>query len=263
MTTHYRITACIVTYRSPIEQVKAAVASFLRTAFPVHISLVDNDSGADYVRELEQIEGVTLIHAGGNHGFGAGHNLGFAKAPASDYHLVLNPDVVIHEGALDMMVRYLDAHTYVGLLAPRVEYPDGTLQPLNKRLPTVFDLFARRFLPKRVHERNPWVARRMARYEMRDVGYDAVVDVPFISGCCMLFRSEILRRVGGFDDRYFMYLEDCDITRRTSAIARCQYFPDASITHHWARGSHKSWRLMRVMFHSMWVYFNQWGWRLI
>ncbi len=263
MSATLRITACIVTYRSPIEQVRAAVASFLSTPLPVAISIIDNDSGADYVQALRQIEGITLIEAGANKGYGAGHNIGFAKAPASDYHLILNPDVVIHEGTLQAMTDYMDANPDIGLLAPKVQNADGSLQPLNKRLPTVFDLFARRFLPKRVQQKNPYVQRKMARYEMRDVSYDKIIDVPFISGCFMLFRSEVLRRVGGFDTRYFMYLEDCDITRRTSAIARCVYYPNASITHHWARGSHKSWRLLRVMLHSMWVYFNSWGWRWI
>ena len=254
------LAACIVTYRSDIVKLREAVASVQRCGLNLHLMVVDNDSGADYVAQLNQIEGVQVIASGANKGFGFGHNVGMRAAPPCDYYFIINPDVVVHEGCVEAMVAYMQAHPDVVLLAPRVHFPDGTLQPLNKRLPSVFDLFARRFLPKAI-QAMPWCKRQMDRYTMMDVGYDAVCEVPFISGCFMMFRKHVLDAIGGFDEGYFMYLEDCDITRRAGTHGRCVYYPHAIITHHWARGSHQSLRLMWVMVRSMIHYFNRWGWK--
>lgn len=254
------IAACIVTYRSKLEQLKAAAASFQQCQLPKHLCIVDNQSGDDYTKQLQQVENVSIIHSGANKGFGFGHNVGIRHAPACQYYLVLNPDVIIHEGALEKMVAYLDAHPEVGLIAPQVLNSDGSVQYLNKRLPSVFDLFARRFLPAKIRQM-AFIKRKMDAYEMRNVGYGSICEPPFISGCCMLFRKSVLDAVGGFDEGFFMYLEDADMTRRVSAVAKALYYPEAKITHHWARGSHKSLRLMVVMFHSMWHYFNKWGWK--
>ncbi len=263
MTSPVIICASIVTYRSDMAKLREAVSSFLRCTLPVHLMIIDNDSGDDYVQQLHSIAGAQLMEAGTNKGFGFGHNIALKRAPASSYTLILNPDVIIHDGTLERMVAYLENHADVGLLAPKVQNPDGTLQALNKRLPSVFDLFVRRFIPAKLQQKSPWIMRKAAYYEMRDVGYAHVVDVPFVSGCFMLFRTELLHKLGGFDERYFMYLEDCDITRRLNVHARAVYLPAAIITHHWARGSHKSLRLMLVMLRSMWVYFNIWGWKWI
>lgn len=256
------LAACIVTYRSPLDALSEAIDSLKRCTLPLAITLVDNDSGADYVAQLKTFSGITVVEAGANKGFGFGHNIGIKHAPLCDYYLVVNPDVVVHEGCIESMVAYMEQHPDIGLLAPRVLFPDGTLQPLNKRLPSVFDLFARRFLPVSIQKMR-WCKQRMERYAMLDVGYDAAIEVPFISGCFMMFRKSILDRVGLFDEGYFMYLEDCDITRRTAALARCVYYPEAVITHRWARGSHRSLRLMWVMVQSMIHYFNRWGWKFL
>lgn len=255
-----KIAACIVTYRSPFEAVREAVKSLQRSTIAIDVTLVDNDSGQDYVRELKTLDNVRVIEAGANRGFGFGHNIGILNALPCDFYLVANPDVVVQDGCLEAMVDYLKAQPDIGLLAPKVTFPDGTLQPLNKRLPSVFDLFARRFLPASLQQLS-WVKRRMDRYAMLDVGYESATEVPFISGCFMLFRKSVLDRVGGFDEGYFMYLEDCDITRRTAEYARCVYYPQATIIHHWARGSHRSLKLMGVMIRSMIYYFRHWGWK--
>lgn len=257
----YDIAASIVTYRSDPQRLRAAVESLrAQEGVRTHLTLVDNHSGADYVAQLKRLKPDRLIEAGANRGFGFGHNIAIRQAPRHRYYLILNPDVVLHEGCLRAMVAHLDAHPDIGLLAPQVRFPDGTRQYLNKRLPSVFDLFARRFLPAPL-KRAEWARRRMERYEMRDLGYDKPVDVPFISGCCMLLRADALQRCGGFDEGFFMYLEDCDLTRRVRQHASAVYYPGAVITHHWARGSHHSWRLTWVMLRSMLHYFNKWGWK--
>lgn len=257
---HYKVAAAIVTYKSPIEGVRKAVESYLDTTLKVHLTIVDNASGEEYFRELKQLERehVTVLTAPRNGGFGYGNNYAMLRAPACDYFLFMNPDVIVHENALETLVDYLEKHPGTGVVSPKVLYEDGTLQPLNKRAPTVTDLFLRRFAPHFIQQ-VPLVRKRMEYYMMLDVGYDKPCEVEFMTGCFMLFKKKVLDRVGGFDERFFMYLEDADITLRTREHYRAMYVPDAVITHSWRRGSHKSLRLMLVMLHSMLVYFCKWG----
>jgi len=258
----YDVAATIVTYRSNIPDVLRAVESFRKTSLNGYLQIVDNRSPGGYFEQLSQRVNVPVVQSGGNYGFGYGHNFGIRRAPPSRYYLVLNPDVVIHRGTLEALVGYLDDNPNVGLITPKVLNPDGTQQYLNKRNPSVFDMLARRFLPGFV-QRFGWIRRRMERYVMRDRGYDRVVSVPYMTGCFMLFRTETLRQVGLFDERFFLYLEDADITRRVRKLAQAVYYPHASITHQWSRGSHRSWRLTWVTIQSALRYFNKWGWKLV
>lgn len=259
----YDITAIIVTHKSPLGGVRKAVESFLATPLDVHLIIVDNASGAEYFSELQTLanERVTVLSSGENRGFGAGNNYGLLRAPHCRYLLFMNPDVVVHEGTLETLYAYMESHPDVGLATPKVFYESGELQPLNKRDPRVLDLLLRRFMPPFLQEWPP-IRRRMEHYMMMDVGYEKECEVEFVTGCFMFFRKSILDRIGGFDDRFFMYLEDADISRRTREIARAVYHPAATITHSWRRGSHKSIRLMLVMCHSILVYFTKWGWKL-
>jgi GT2 family glycosyltransferase len=89
--------------------------------------------------------------------------------------------------------------------------------------------------------------------------YETVFDVPYLSGCCMLIASDAFSRIGGFDDRFFLYLEDADITRRLASLGQAVHLPVASVVHHWGRGNHRSKRLTLVNLHSAWIYFRKWG----
>ncbi len=256
------VAACIVTHKSPVEDVARAAESFLSSSLNTALLVVDNNSGDIYLQQLKQAlpEGVKLVASKRNDGFGAGNNIGIAALPPSRYVLLLNPDIVIHDGTLEILVTYLDDHLDVGVVSPKILYEDGSLQPLNKREPTLLDLFLRRFMPG-IFAQLPPVKKRLEYYAMLDVGYDAPCPVEFMTGCFMLFRKDVLDRVGGFDERFFMYLEDADLTKRVNAISQAIYVPSATVTHGWRRGSHHSFKLFLVMLHSIWVYFNKWGWR--
>jgi hypothetical protein len=258
----YDVAATIVTYRSNPDDVAAAVESFRQAALNGYIQIVDNASPGNYAASLAKTVDAPVLNSGANRGFGFGHNFGLRHAPPSRYYLVLNPDVVIHRGTLESLVEFLDANREVGLVSPRVLGPDGAQQWLNKRDPTVFDLAVRRFLPGAFRHIG-WIRHRMNRYVMRDRGYHDVVAVPYVTGCFMLFRTEMLRLAGPFDERFFLYLEDADITRRLRAFARAVYYPHAAITHKWSRGSHRSLKLTWVTMQSAVRYFNKWGWKVV
>ena len=143
---------------------------------------------------------VSAINSSANTGFGAGHNVAIAKEE-STYHLVLNPDVLMEPDALAGAIRFMQDNPAVGLLVPRVLDPDGKPSYLCKRYPSVLDLVLRGFAPGWVKQR---FRKRLHHYEMRDVTQsETVMNIPIASGCFMLFRTEVLKRLGGFDERYF------------------------------------------------------------
>jgi GT2 family glycosyltransferase len=153
----------------------------------------------------------------------------------------------------------MDRHPDVGILGVKVLNADGTIQGLNKRYPTVLDLFLRRCLPDALRR---FCQQRLDFYEMRDVGYERECDIEYVSGAFMFCRTDVLRAVGGFDRRYFLYFEDVDLCRRVQRTHRTSYFPGASVTHFWHRDAHKDAYYARLFVNSAARYFTRWGWRL-
>ena len=152
------------------------------------------------------------------------------------------------------MERFMDSHPEVGSLMPKVVYPDGSLQYLCKLLPTPLDVFGRRFLPECL------IRKRNERYEMRASGYNQIMNIPYLSGCFMFLRSDALRQVGLFDERFFMYPEDVDLTRRIHQHFQTVFYPYVSIIHDHAKGSYKSPKLLWIHIVNLCKYFNKWGW---
>lgn len=191
-----------------------------------------------------------------NRGYGAAHNIAIRKtiAEGTPYHLVVNADIRFEPGILAELEKYMDAHPEVGVLMPRVIYPDGRLQYLCKLLPSPMDVFGRRFLPK------GWNRKRNERFEMRQSGYDKVMNVPYLSGCFMLLRTEALKKCGIFDERFFMYPEDIDLTRRIHRDFQTVYYPYCTIIHDHAQGSYKSGKLLWIHMWNLCKYFTKWGW---
>ena len=95
---------------------------------------------------------------------------------------------------------------------------------------------------------------------MRDQTYDSPMEPTFVSGCFMYFRSSVLARIGGFDERFFLYLEDLDLSRRSQQVATNLYHPATHITHGYQRGHTRSMRLLLYFGASVLRYFNKWGW---
>ena len=206
-----------------------------------------------------QAGAIELIAGHGNVGYGRGNNLALERA-GSDFHLVLNPDVELEPDALAESLAALAQHPEVGLVAPAAYGDDGRLQYLCKRYPSLWVLFLRGFAPARLRGR---FDAELAHYEMRDViGEQFVSGVPLASGCFMLARTPLLRRVGGFDPRFFMYFEDYDLSLRLGRESRVAYVPQARIVHHGGEAARKGLRHVAWFVASAWRFFARHGWRV-
>ena len=255
----YDVTASIVLYENDPKDIIKAINSFLNTDLNVKLYLVDNSS-TDKLKELKNIDEkrIEYIFNNANLGFGKAHNIAIKKAiNESKYHLVLNPDIWFEKGNLEKMYEFMEKHPEIGQLMPKVLNPDGSIQYLCKRLPTPFDLFVRRFLPAKL---KPFFKKRFEWYEFRNIGYEKIMEVPALSGCFMFIRTEALKEVGGFDENFFMYLEDYDLCRRIGEKYKTIYFPEAEVYHGYAMHSYKNNNLLKIHIKSTITYFNKWGW---
>jgi GT2 family glycosyltransferase len=249
------VSVSIVLYRSSEEEVVNLLNCFSSNGLSFKISLVDN-SPTDRLRVLKLNENIEYIFNERNLGFGRAHNIALRKSiTEARYHLVLNPDIYFEPGNLEAMVKYLDENEDVGQLMPKVLYPSGENQNLCKLLPTPFDLVFRRFLGFL-----PLAKRQNRKYELIDSGYNKVMNIPYLSGCFMLLRTSVLKEIGFFDERIFMYIEDADLTRRIHQRYKTVFYPDATIYHNYAKGSYKNFKLMLYNMHGAIIYFTKWGW---
>jgi GT2 family glycosyltransferase len=155
----------------------------------------------------------------------------------------------------------LQADSDIVLVSPHATGADGAQEFLCKRQPAVLVLLLRAFLPGFGRRFFPEI---MAQYEMSDVCTgDKEAEVPLASGCFMLARSAQLRQVGGFDERYFLYFEDFDLSLRLGQIGRVIYMPQVRIVHYGGYASRKGWRHLQLFARSGFRFFQQHGWHWI
>jgi len=246
------ITASIVIYNNH-EEVLELVKIIQKISLNTYLYLIDN-SKVEQARLFEQFPNTEYIFAGKNLGYGKGHNLAIEKIHGrSTYHIVLNPDISFEPGIINELKTFMDENQDIGQVMPKVLYPNGDLQKLCKLLPTPMDLIGRRFGKLMNLKPNE-------NYELPNFKYDKIKDIPNLSGCFMFFRTTILEEIKGFDPRYFMYLEDIDLTRRALRISRTVFYPKVSIIHKFRKESSKKIKMLIIHSKSAIQYFNKWGW---
>lgn len=251
------LTIGIVTYNSQ-DTIRKTLQSLLDhwpSSLSCHVYVIDNGSELPPDRSLPGFGDdrfTFLLSERGNVGFGAAHN---SVMPLLDsaFHLIMNPDIVIlDDNTIPILVSYLKEHPDAGMAVPQIVDDDGKLQYLCRRNPTVLDLFLR-FIPGKIG------AGRQAYHTMQDKDYASSFEVEFASGCFMMIRTELFKKLGGFDETFFLYAEDADLTRRINLTSKTVYVPDAVVRHGWQRASYKNPRLTRIHMKSLFQYFRKWG----
>ncbi|MBP9827715.1 glycosyltransferase family 2 protein [Patescibacteria group bacterium] len=208
----------------------------------VTVVVVDNSENRDGVREAvaELFPSVRYLDAGGNVGFGAGNNAAFRAYPAN-YYLAINPDTLIPDGAnvINNLVRYMEEHPEAGVIGPRLLNPDGSTQQSSFR----FNLQSMLIKPIRhlkAHARIPALKRAADALLMKDFDRTYTRPVDWILGAALFIRHEAVAQLGFFDERYFLYIEDCDLCHSVWHSGReVHYVHDIVIHHKHERGSSK------------------------
>lgn len=246
------ITASLVIYHNSRREINTLLDSVLRS--PIDKLYIIDNSRHDLYRTLEQRSPrICYIH-NINDGYGAAHNIAMREAIRlrAKYHIVINPDIYFSEGTIESLIKYMDNHKDIGWVMPKILYPSGEVQHLCKLLPTPYDLIIRRFLPKRL------LGRVRDRFNPKIS--DRELNMPYLSGCFMFLRVSALRKVGLFDERFFMYGEDLDLSRRMHRQYKTIYYPGAAVVHAHRAESYHSGKMLWVHIENIAIYFNKWGW---
>jgi GT2 family glycosyltransferase len=247
----------IVLYETNLEQLKRAITSALASGLVEKLFLIDNSPTEILISVTSLDSRISYLHTGSNLGFGSAHNIALRESinMRANFHLVLNADVYFDSEILGRILKRMEEDSNIGLLMPKVLYPNGDLQYLCKLIPTPIDLIARRFMPfasKLINKKHS--------YDLRFTNYEFEMNVPYLSGCFMLLRVDAIKNIGLFDERFFMYPEDIDLTRRLHRFYKTIFYPHAIIYHEHGKASYKNLKMLLVHALNIIKYFNKWGW---
>lgn len=246
----------IVTFNTDYKEVNNVISKCMYSKNVNVIYIIDNSPNTDLKLKLIQSKNVEYFSNPSNPGYGAAHNLAIRLSLKNniDFHLVINADTDFPNDLVDNMHEYAYGLKDVGLVAPKLLNEDLTIQYSRKLLPTPLNMFGRAFLPKQ------WRKNLDKTYQLENVDKNINIDVPYVSGAFMFFRCEALKKIGLFDERFFMYPEDIDISRRFYSKSRVLYVPKFEIMHKYGGATRKSLKMFLIHIINMIRYFNKWGW---
>ncbi len=194
-----------------------------------------------------------------NLGFSKAHNQAISNTDA-DFHLVLNPDVLLEKDALYYAIEYLESHHQTVLISPNCQDDEGNKQYLCKNYPSLLDLFLRGFMPEIIRK---LFKKRLNHYQLKGLTEHQTFLNPFIaSGCFMLFRREAFCKIKGFNEQFFLYFEDFDLSIRIATLGQIVYLPEVKISHFGGNTAKKGIRHIYLFVQSMIIFFNIHGWKL-
>lgn len=224
-----KVSFITVAYNTP-DHIRVLLRGFeeARMSFPFEYILVDNGSDGTGESVQKRFPWAHVLFPHKNLGFAKGNNLAVREA-SGEYIMLLNPDLTIFPGEMEKLIAYADAHPDVGVFGPLIEMPNGMRQATCTRLPTPFiPLFARTPFGKLSFGK-----RTLDRYHMKDIDHSVVHPADTVYGAAMLIRRSVFEKIGGFDERFFMYYEDVDFCRRVwESGSRVEFVPFARFVHY-------------------------------
>ena len=209
------------------------------------------------MRVLQNDARIEYVFNPSNPGFGAAHNIAIKSSISigAKFHFVINPDIYFIEDVITPMVSYMAKDKKIGMMMPQILNLDGTVQNLPKLLPSPLSILLRK-LKKPIKMYQNFITR----YELRNVPEKMIYNAPILSGCFTLLNLEAIKKVGTYDDKFFMYFEDWDLSRRMHQQYKTICFPLVSVYHGYESGANRSSKLFKIFIESAITYFNKWGW---
>ena len=250
-----KITGSIVLYKENLTDLNKTIDCFLNISISKKLYLIDNTPSKfyEYVFNDADIEYVPINE---NIGFGSAHNRVLDKIKNfSKFHLILNPDVFFKEDVISSLIKQLESDRNLAMIAPKVLFPNGNHQFSCRRYPVVSELMARRFVFL-----EPIFRKSIKKGQYHDKNLQVPFYADYLTGCFHLYKTEDFVKLGGFDERYFLYMEDVDICRKIDQIGKKKlYYPKEEIVHVLKQGSSKSIKLFFRHTSSAIKYFLKWG----
>lgn len=247
---NYDISATIVLYKEDEGTLKKAIDSFLAISLTKKLFLVDN-SPTDILKNVSLHPDVEYIFVDNNVGFGSGHNIVLKKIKnKSNFHLVLNPDVSFEGDIIIALIQQLANRKEIAMIAPKVLFPNGKHQYTARKYPSFLDLIMRRLKLN---------VAKIKDHEYRNKDLSKPLLVAYLTGCFQLYKTADFVAINGFDERYFLYMEDVDICKKIDVLGKQKmYYPKVSITHVLKQGSSKHLKLFYYHLSSAIKYYMKW-----
>lgn len=249
----YILSISIVSYNNfnDVKHLIESIEKHTSECISKKIFVIDNaDEKEKYEALSKQYSDLLYLHTGQNLGFGRGHNYILDKIE-SDYHAIVNPDILLTEDSFSNIIDFMGQDESVGMVIPRMVDQNGDMLYVCRRELTRTDMFIRMFCCK-------VFKKRVNYHEMRDQDYNKPFNVPFGQGSFLVIRSDLFKKLNGFDDNFFMYVEDADLCKRVNHVSKLMYFPGTTVIHKWEKGSHKNFNLFKYHLKSMRYYFKKW-----
>ena len=260
-----RVIFSLVLYNHNFEDIKKLISSIskfeksgknynLNTQLLIH----DNSPHSSIKNFFCRYKFIKYRFNGRNIGFGRGHNLNLLNYnyELSDIFIIINPDIEFNNICLIKFVQqFINSDSLC--TAPLIRDSNGLIQYSAKSNPTFLSLLLGRFnfLQKIDIFKNYYI-----KHTNRHFDYTKdIINSSYLSGCFLLVKSHIYQKIEGFDPIFFLHLEDADFARKCSQYGKVIHNPSCTITHSWARGSHKSFKQMFYLIISTLKYFKKWG----
>lgn len=259
MTSKVDLTFSIVAYKN-YKQIVNAINSINKftSNYTKEIFVVDNTEEEAIKKfqverdKVKRLDNVYFIQNNKNLGFGKANNIALSKSKGR-YFVICNPDIILIEKSFDKIIPFIEENNSVGAVIPKLIDKNYNLQSVYRRELTPFDIFIRYFHPFNLFK------KQRDHHEMKDMDYTKPFQVPFGQGSFLVVKTTLMRKLNGFDERYFMYVEDADLCKRINLISNLYYLPTTKVIHLWEKGSHKNIKLMKWHIQAMYKYFKKWN----
>lgn len=224
-----KISACIVIYNENKATLKRVIEDFLCLDLEKELVIIDNSPHNDLEAFCKNYTAVKYIFTNKNLGFGRGHNLGFSNlSNKSDIHIIVNPDTYFNAPSIREFLYWFHSEKNISLVIPKILNPDNTIQNVVRNIPTPLNLIRRKL--------------KLFNDELI-VKNNSITDIPFAHGCFLVFKSDVYQKLNGFDEKFFMYMEDIDIFIRSKKYGRTVINTNYEIYHEYRKGSSKKLKL--------------------
>ena len=251
------ISICVVTHNNAskiLDLLKSIYENTKNLTFQVF--LVDNassDSTVDLVKE--NYPQVKIIQLKNNKGFSYANNQ-ILSGLNSKYHVVINPDIIFNSNVFKELSDYLQKNEDVAIITPKILSEGGSVQYLAKKEPKFKYL-----LSGRLKNYFKFLEKFHSEYVMKEKTDKSTepFEIENCTGCFMMIKTEILKKLKGFDERFFMYFEDVDLSKRARKFGKIIFYPKTQVVHLWERASAKNLKFLFIHIFSMIKYFSKWN----
>jgi GT2 family glycosyltransferase len=248
----------IVLYNYDVYQVLDLVNKVYENNSTCLVFLIDN-STVDNKKHFENLKFVNYVKTKFNLGFGKGHNISIKYCIDNDieYCFIMNYDIDFDVDIFRILIQYVQCNSEIGLLMPKIINKDGSVQWLPKLQPSPISVLKRKIFQ---FTNSVLFKTFVNRYEFRDMNTSKNYSIPNLSGCFLLLNVKLISFEALFDERYFLYFEDYDLSRRLTLKYKTIINNQTFVVHDYQSMANKKFHLFFIFLKSYLIFFNKWGW---